>query len=117
MRFLVDAQLPLALAEELRALGHDVRHTWELPDKNETPDSEISRLADSEGRIVISKDGDFVVSHLVASSPRNLLQINTGNIENSVLISMIRRHDVALQKAFAESSFVEINPRQLIVHG
>jgi hypothetical protein len=30
---------------------------------------------------------------------------------------MIRRHDVALQKAFAESSFVELNPRQLIVHG
>jgi predicted nuclease of predicted toxin-antitoxin system len=117
MKFLVDAQLPLALAEELRALGHDVRHTRELPDKNETSDSEISRLADSEGRIVISKDGDFVVSHLLSGSPRNLLQINTGNIENSALISMIRRYDVALQKAFEESSFVEINPRQLIVHG
>ena len=117
MRFLVDAQLPLALAEELRALGHDVRHTRELPDKNETPDSEISRLADSEGRIVVSKDGDFVVSHLLGGSPGKLLQINTGNIENSVLIPMIRRHDVALQKAFEESSFVEINPRQLIVHG
>jgi len=54
MKFLVDAQLPLALAEELRELGHDVRHTWELPRKNETPDSEVSRLADMEGRIVFT---------------------------------------------------------------
>jgi len=54
MKFLVDAQLPLALAEELRALGHNVRHTWELPRKNETPDSEVSRLADLESRIVFT---------------------------------------------------------------
>jgi len=54
MKFLVDAQLPLALAEELRALGHNVRHTWELLRKNETPDSEVSRLADMEGRIVFT---------------------------------------------------------------
>ena len=54
MKFLVDAQLPLALAEELKALGHNVRHTWELPRKNETPDSEVSRLADMEGRIVFT---------------------------------------------------------------
>jgi hypothetical protein len=31
-----------------------VRHTWELPRKNETPDSEVSRLADMEGRIVFT---------------------------------------------------------------
>ena len=117
MKFLVNAQLPLALAEELRALGHDVRHTRELLGKNETPDAEVRRLADLEGRIVVSKDGDFVVSHLLRGTPRKLLQINTGNIENSVLIPMIRRHDAALQKAFGESSFVEINPQQLIVHG
>lgn len=54
MKFLVDAQLPLALAEELRVLGHDVRHTWELPSKNETADSEVSRLADLESRIVVT---------------------------------------------------------------
>ncbi|NBT48841.1 MAG: hypothetical protein EBT07_13685 [Actinobacteria bacterium] len=91
MKFLVDAQLPLALAEELRALGHDVRHTWELPRKNETPDSEVSRLADLEGRIVVSKDNDFVVGHLIVGSPSKLLQINTGNIENSVLIRLFDR--------------------------
>ena len=117
MKFLVDAQLPLSLAAELRTLGHDVRHTSELPGKNETPDSEVSLRADQEGRILVSKDGDFVVSHLLGGSPRKLLQINTGNIENSVLIPMIRRHDAALQKAFGDSSFVEINTRQLIVHG
>lgn len=116
MKFLVDAQLPVALAEELRALGHDVRHTWELPRKNETPDSEVSRLADLESRIVVSKDSDFVVGHLIVGSPGKLLQINTGNIENSVLIQLFRRHDLALQKAFCESSFVEINQRPLITH-
>ena len=117
MKFLVDAQLPLALAEELRSRGHDVRHTCELPAQNRTLDDEVRRLADQEGRIVVSKDLDFVVSHLLQGSPQKLLQINTGNIENAVLIPMIRRHDAALQKAFGESSFVEINTRQLIIHG
>lgn len=65
MKFVVDAQLPLKLAVALTAAGHDAVHTLNLPDKNRSSDTFISRIADSEARIVISKDADFVTSHIV----------------------------------------------------
>lgn len=43
MRFLVDAQLPAALAALLSAAGHDSVHTTELPDGNRTSDAELAR--------------------------------------------------------------------------
>ena len=65
MKFVVDAQLPLKLAVALTAAGHDAVHTLNLTDKNRSSDTFISRIADSEARIVISKDADFVTSHIV----------------------------------------------------
>lgn len=65
MKFVVDAQFPLKLAVALTAAGHDAVHTLNLPDKNRSSDTFISRIADSEARIVISKDADFVTSHIV----------------------------------------------------
>ena len=50
MKFIVDAQLPLKLAVALTAAGHDAVHTLNLPDKNRSSDTFITRLADSEGR-------------------------------------------------------------------
>jgi len=67
VKFIIDAQLPVKLAVALTAAGHDAVHTLNLPDKNRSRDSYIVRLADSEGRVVISKDADFVTSHIVHS--------------------------------------------------
>ena len=53
MRFLVDAQLPKILAEELRKQGHYAIHTRDLPSENQTSDSEISKIANLEDMIVI----------------------------------------------------------------
>lgn len=60
MKFLVDAQLPRRLSRWLQELGHDARHTLDLPLGNCTPDAEVVRIADVEARIVITKDADFV---------------------------------------------------------
>ncbi len=54
MRFLVDAQLPRILAEELRKEGYYAIHTRDLPGENQTSDSEISKIADLEDMIVVS---------------------------------------------------------------
>jgi predicted nuclease of predicted toxin-antitoxin system len=70
MKFLVDAQLPRRLCHGLRKCGHDVVHALDLPLGNRTSDAEIMRIADAEGRIVITKDDDFVQSFLLLSSPR-----------------------------------------------
>ncbi len=64
MKFLVDAQLPLALASSLRSAGHDALHTSELPHGNRTTDSEINHLSLAEERVVITKDADFADSFL-----------------------------------------------------
>ena len=75
MKFLVDAQLPRRLARQLAAAGHDALHTLDLPDGNRTPDSIITELADREGRVVVSKNADFVVSHTLSAKPYRLLLI------------------------------------------
>lgn len=63
MKFIVDAQLPKSLFDFLKQKGFDSIHTLELPDKNKTKDGQIAQLANEEGRIVVSKDTDFLVSN------------------------------------------------------
>ena len=81
MRFLVDAQLPLILAEELVKSGYHAIHTRDLPRENLTSDQEIRRIADLEDMVVVSKENDFVISHLLHKSPRKILILSTGNIK------------------------------------
>ena len=91
MKLLVDAQLPARLARHLAAAGHDVLHTTDLPDGNRTPDGEIARRADAEGRLVVSKDRDFREGHLLHGSPVRLLVVATGNISNDDVLTPV--HD------------------------
>ena len=65
MKFLIDAQLPMRIANLLENSGYDVIHTKNLPLQNVTPDSEINKLSILEQRIVITKDKDFLDSFLI----------------------------------------------------
>ena len=114
MKFLVDAQLPRRFANWLREAGHDALHTHP-PEKNYTLDSELIARAKQEGRIVISKDADFVQSYLVTGEPP-LLLISTGNISNAELEKILRDNLSAIEAAFASGRFVEINREALVVH-
>ena len=69
MKFIVDAQLPRRLARELSSSGHDALHSLDLPDGNRTADEIINKLAAKDGRIVITKDADFVTSFPAAGHP------------------------------------------------
>jgi len=60
MNILLDAQLPRSLVRALRDLGHQVQHTFDLPDGNHSSDSSICAWADRHDVIVFSKDADFV---------------------------------------------------------
>ena len=60
MKFIVDAQLPRRLSHEIAALGDDALHTLDLPTGNLTADSAILQFAREEGRVVVTKDSDFV---------------------------------------------------------
>lgn len=58
MRILLDENLPVDLVEALRALGHDVEHVYS---KNLSghPDPDVSALAQSENRLLITQDIRF----------------------------------------------------------
>lgn len=60
-------------------------HTLDLPLGNRTPDSAIVDIAERENRLVVTKDDDFVQSHLISGHPPKLLLIATGNISNAEL--------------------------------
>jgi len=115
MKFLVDAQLPRRIANWLNEVGQDALHTLDLPRKNLTTDSEIIARAMQDGRIVISKDADFVQSFLIAGEPL-LLLISTGNINNADLENVLRANLRAIETAFASSQFVEITRDALVIH-
>jgi predicted nuclease of predicted toxin-antitoxin system len=117
MRLLVDAQLPVRLVALMTELGHDGVHTSELPNGNRTPDREITRIAEVQDRIVVTKDRDFVDGHLLSGSPRRLLLVSTGNISNDDLIDLFAGYSNALADAFDEVDFVELDRNALILHG
>lgn len=82
-RFLIDAQLPPALASRLRQSGHRAEHVFELGLEG-APDREIARAALEREAIVVTKDSDFVnLAHLGSGPP--VLWLRIGNTINSVL--------------------------------
>ena len=115
--FLVDAQLPRRVARLLASAGGDVVHTLDLPEGNRTSDTQITRIADEQPRVVVTKDGDFVDSHLLRSCPAKLLLISTGNISNAELEAlMMPLLDVILDK-FETSDFLEVDTWGVVIRG
>ncbi|KAB2638641.1 MAG: hypothetical protein DVB25_07320 [Verrucomicrobia bacterium] len=78
MNFFGDAQLPRLLAARLNQLGQSARHTLDLSAGNRTSDHMIAELADLDGAVVISKDADFLSSHLLRRKPAKLLLVSAG---------------------------------------
>lgn len=117
MKFLVDAQLPRRLAVELRALGADAIHTLDLPEANRTTDSEVIAIADRDGRVIVTKDSDFVDRHLLHAEPARLLLISTGNIGNEELIRLIRGNWAVMEAHFRQGVFVELDRANITLHG
>lgn len=72
MRFLVDANLPPALAEWVRAHGADADHVMELG-LQRASDVELWGWAKAKGAVLISKDGDFLMLKLAdPTGPRSV---------------------------------------------
>ena len=116
MKFLVDANLPFKLALNLRNKGFDVLHTDNLPNREETSDKEIRDLSVEQDRIVISKDSDFLDSHLIIGIPKKFLYISTGNIINRDLILLIEQNLLQITQLFKEYDLIELDNIELILH-
>lgn len=86
MKFLVDNQLPLALARYLSTQGHECWHVLDLG-LEEANDITIWRWASAEGTVLISKDEDFF--HL-ANQPNvnvQLVWVRLGNCRTQTLLA------------------------------
>ncbi|ALB40486.1 MULTISPECIES: DUF5615 family PIN-like protein [unclassified Anabaena] len=116
MKFLIDAQLPMRIANLLDNLGYDVIHTKNLPLKNATPDSEINKLSILEQRIVITKDKDFLDSFLIKQEPYKLLLITTGNISNKQIEQLFLQNITPIIELFLTYDFLEMTRDSLIIH-
>ncbi|OGV73836.1 MAG: hypothetical protein A3K19_24625 [Lentisphaerae bacterium RIFOXYB12_FULL_65_16] len=116
MKFLVDAQLPRKLVDRLRAAGHGATHTRDLPLRNRTPDVAINRISVAERRTVVTKDSDFVISHLLRGEPPRLLLISTGNIGNDELLNLIDQNLAQIVAAFSGHTYVELGRNHITIH-
>jgi len=114
MNFIVDAQLPRVLAKWLESAGNKAIHTLELPHGNRTGDSEIARVADAMDAVVVTKDADFVISHVVSKVPARLLLISTGNITNPELAALIKANLATIIRALESAAFVELSPTGIV---
>jgi predicted nuclease of predicted toxin-antitoxin system len=105
------------LAKVLADLGHDVVHTTQLPLGNRTPDSEIVRVADRDARVVVTKDRDFLDSHVLLAEPHSLLLVSTGSVSNDELIALFVANLDRIVAACESSGLVELNRVAIVVHG
>ncbi len=116
MKFLVDANLPFRLSKHLKTKGIDVIHTDDLINKERTTDQEIRRISSIQNRIIITKDADFLDSHIVQGVPSKLLYIATGNITNAELLNLFGKHFDQIMILFEKYKLIEMNNEYISVH-
>ncbi|MEX2379436.1 MAG: DUF5615 family PIN-like protein [Vicingaceae bacterium] len=117
MKFIVDAQLPQSLSDFLNKKGFDSIHTLDLPNQNKTKDYQIANLANLKQRVVISKDLDFLESHILKAEPKKLILVKTGNISNEKLIALFSKQLDILVQMISRSNLIEINQTEIAEHG
>ena len=117
MRFLIDAQLPRRMVGWFAAAGCDATHTLDLRLRNRTPDKDITELANQDTRVLVTKDGDFVDSHLLLGQPAKLLLITMGNISNPALERLMAPLIPRIAADFQQHSFLELGQSGIDIRG
>ena len=96
MRFLVDAQLPPALARHIESRGHKAEHVADLA-LERAPDSRIRATAAESGAVIITKDEDFAVHLLLRDGP-SVVWVRVGNTRR---VELLRRFEAELPNIVA----------------
>lgn len=85
MDFLIDAQLPPALARALTEQGFAAKHLYDLG-LLDAPDHAIWRRAMKERAAIVTKDEDFAALRRTAKSGPVIVWLRVGNTANIHLI-------------------------------
>lgn len=86
MQFLVDAQLPPALARWLSERGHTAEHVADIG-LTAAKDRDIWTYASSASIVIITKDEDFSNRRTLASSGPAIVWIRRGNCTKRELLT------------------------------
>ncbi|WP_159618917.1 DUF5615 family PIN-like protein [Ruania rhizosphaerae] len=86
MRFLVDAQLPPALARVLTARGHLAEHVTDIM-RGDATDHELWAYALEHGAVLVTKDEDFSTMVLLSDRAPVVLWIRVGNTRRRTLLA------------------------------
>ncbi len=106
MRFLIDAQLPPALAGWLRKLGHDADHVADLGLLGSTDQDIASRAAETDA-VLVTKDEDFVTLRM--SKEFRLLWLRCGNCTKAALEDWLTQRWSRIEQQLADHEpFVEV---------
>jgi predicted nuclease of predicted toxin-antitoxin system len=89
-RFLVDNQLPAALARWIGTQGCEAEHVLAL-DLGQSPDMAIWTRAASLGAVIVSKDEDFARFTLVRPEPVAVVWLRLGNCRTATLLATMER--------------------------
>ncbi|MEQ8470822.1 MAG: DUF5615 family PIN-like protein [Marinoscillum sp.] len=112
----MDAQLPVKLCEVLNQLGLESIHVNELPKGDESSDIEITKFADRENLVVVTRDVDFYHSYMTLGKPKRLFLITTGKLKNRQLFNLFRNNALIIQNALNRSRFVELSNEGITEH-
>ncbi len=90
MKFLIDHQLPPALAAFFRARGYPCQHLLEVGMASSS-DEEIYQYAMSNQYIIVTKDEDFLYLSRRQDSDVGLLWVRLGNCRTKILLAALDR--------------------------
>ncbi len=90
MKFLVDNQLPAALARFLSSHGHDAQHVLDLQ-MDGAGDRDIWNYSTSEGSALVSKDEDFLHLANREGASGAFVWVRLGNCRRQVLLDAFDR--------------------------
>ncbi|MFD4433740.1 DUF5615 family PIN-like protein [Nocardia sp. NPDC058497] len=90
MKFLVDAQLPPALARAIASEGHDAVHVCDL-DMTSAPDTEVWNESLRRGAAIVTKDEDFILLGRATGGDNApaVVWIRIGNCSRKALLEAI----------------------------
>ena len=107
MRFLVDAQLPPALARQIETFGHSAEHAADCGLAT-AHDEAIRSYAASSGAVIITKDEEFAIRKVLQEGP-SVIWIRIGNTRRAELLRRMEADFKAIVAALERGeTFIEI---------
>jgi predicted nuclease of predicted toxin-antitoxin system len=100
VRFLVDNQLPAALARYLTARGVECAHVLDV-DLGDAADAEIWAYAVANSAVVISKDEDFLYLANRSAPSARLIWVRLGNCRTKALLAAFESAWPKIESAMA----------------